>query len=302
MKVKIIAAVGFLVMSVLAIVVIVPQIVASTDICSPEDMVYEYLQRLKSHQWDEAYNMTSYQFQEKIPVEAFSHDLESSGFADNLVYFNIGNTVAEDNEAEVEIDFTYLNPGAKVPTQGSSSFSLTKEQEGWRINLPWEDFLAAKLDTQAPLAVSQKNGVSVSIQYILLYPETQLTAGRSRIRLDIKNESNHTLRWEFPISGERESYIKNLNTGEMYLPVSGSGAMGKKAEAFYINFEEGPPLVLTAAPGTQGSVFIYVESIPVTVKQFDMVLDGFSFPEVDGESWDITFSSVPLYFDVAPTG
>jgi hypothetical protein len=257
---------------------------------------------LKGNQWDEAYNKTSHQFQEKIPVEAFIHELKTSRFADNLVYFSIGDSLIEDNEAEVEVDIMYLNSGAKTPVQGSIYLTLVKEQEGWRINLPWEDFLGAKLDTQAPLAISQNNGVSVSIQYILLYPETQSTAARSRIRVDIKNGSNHTLRWELPIAGERESYIKNSNTGEMYLTLSGLGAMGKKAEAFNINFEDGPPFVLTAAPGTQGSVFIYVESIPETVNQFDMVLDGFSFPEVDGESWDITFSSAPLYFDVAPTG
>ena len=86
----------------------------------------------------------------------------------------------------------------------------------------------------------------------------------------------------------------------MYLPVGGYGAMGKKGEAFHLNFKEGPPFVLTAAPDTQGSIFIHLESIPESVKLFDMVLDGFSFPDVD-ESWNTTFDSVPFVFDVTPT-
>ncbi len=300
MKVKTISLASFSVLLITVMVMSLPQIATGADIGSPGDTAYQYLENLKSHHWNEAYNLTSSRFQEDIPIEAFIRELESSGFADNLVDFSIGNIVVEDSKAEVEVVFKYLNPGEKLPVRASNSVTSIKEIEGWRIDLLFEDFLASKLDTQAPLAISQHKGVSVSIQYILSYPATELDPGHSRIRLDIRNESGNILRWELPVFGTSESYVKDLSTNEMYLPVGGYGAMGKKGEAFHLNFKEGPPFVLTAAPDTQGSIFIHLESIPESVKLFDMVLDGFSFPDVD-ESWNTTFDSVPFVFDVTPT-
>jgi hypothetical protein len=296
MKVRILAGSILLCLIALTALFIKPQPAASAEPSPPQSTMQEYLEALASRQWDQAYDLTSTGFQDKIPLDAFKHELESSLFVESLLGFDVGTAVIDGDKAQVGVSFRYLpeakRPHVSVPT----SFNLIYQQSGWHVSLPWEDFLPSKLYTQDPLDMFEHSGISVSVQYLLMYPETQSAPARTRVRLDITNNSDNTLRWELPQPGTSGTYMKDRNTGEVYPPAPGRGAMGKIGEAFNVDLKEG---VLTAAPGTRGTVFIYFENTPQAVKEFDMVLSGFSFPDA-GVKWDASFTGVPFRFDVSP--
>ncbi|MBN2075097.1 MAG: hypothetical protein JW762_06055 [Dehalococcoidales bacterium] len=162
----------------------------------------------------------------------------------------------------------------------------------------YEPDLAFKLDHQANLAIKNNQGITISIQYILLYPEIHSMSPRSRVRLDIRNESDNTLKWTLPIPKTTNSFIKDASGKAMFLPQSGCGVLAEKGEGFDVNANEGN-YVLTAKPDSKGSVFLYFDTIPETVEKIDIMLDGFYFNE-KGESWDISFKDIPFTYEIAP--
>lgn len=256
----------------------------------------EYLTNIINHRWAEAYKLTSPDFQQKIPLEAFSANLQSSGFADNIVEFQIADTVTENTTSKVEVTLTYQQGKDESSFEAPYYLTLTRQQGKWAVELLWEDFLAFKLDTQSSLAVTQNKDISIAIQYLLLYPEAE-SLFRCRVRLDIQNESDKTITWKFAV-GSTDSYLKDNDTGVTYSVGSGGGASGKTGVTFGLSKEDDLYKV-TAASGAQGSVFIYFNGIPNTIKQFDMVLGSFSFPDTE-ENWTVSFKNVPFAFDIAP--
>jgi len=268
----------------------------SVGTTAPET-AYKYLEHVTKHEWDKAYVLTTGEFQRVIPLVAFKNELEASGMADTLLNFTSKETKVEGDTAEVEVLGQGINPGDKTPVTGSMHVSLRKENGQWRVDPGVKNFLSMKLELLGPLAVFQHNGVSVSLRSLLLYRETGHQRAHSDVRLDITNDSDHTLRWDLPVPGASGIYLQDLVTGKKYLRLSGQGAKFRIGAAFELTRED--PGVLTAAPGTQGTVYIYLELVPETVEEFNMVLSGFSFPDT-GESWSVTFSDVPFRFDIAP--
>jgi hypothetical protein len=270
--------------------------VLNTD--SPESAASNYINNIINHSWDEAYFLTSNKFREEISKKAFRLQLENTGF-DALSGCTVDNISVENNSARVALKFNCVDQINKKPANVILNYNVVKDIVGWRVEPPLNDFLAAKLETQSPLASKQENGVVFSLRYAVMYPATKSSSAYYRLRIEIDNTSNKALTWVLPASGTTESYLKDSVTNKMYLPLSGYGAMGKTGEAFAVLSKDGSPPVLTAAPGTKGSIFIYMEASPETVKQLDLVLGGFSFIDAV-KSWEVSFNNIPFHYDVVP--
>jgi hypothetical protein len=262
------------------------------------EIVNNYLSDITNHKWESAYLMTSRKFQEKIPIEAFIHNNTLSGFAYNIVEYQISETVTETNLSTVEVILEYKEFTDKPSIRKPYKFTLTKEDLDWFIDLPCNEYLPSKLETQSPIAICQVNDVSIAVQYLLLYHETLSKNYKCRVRLDISNESSQTLIWNLPLPGSTDSYIKDNNTKNMYYVIAGCGASGKIGEEFEL-IKEGTNYVLKAAPHTQGSVFVYFGNVPDNLYYFDMNLSGFTFQN-SRENWGALIQNAPFIIDIAP--
>ena len=262
---------------------------------SPSKISLDYLNYLKNYQWDKAYALTADGFREKIPLSAFRMNIENSNFIEGLNSFNAGSATVDVDKATVEIPISFSNIDDKVARNYTYTLNLDKEDGFWKVSPNWEDFLSAKLEVQEPLAVFQYNNVSVTLQYVLLYTEHSAM----RIRVDINNDSVDTLYWILPKPQVDGSYIKDKSTGEVYAPLSGDGIRFTKGETFEMVQGKDNEHILTAAPGTNGCIYLYFELVPENLKQFEMVLSGFSF-EGNSEIWNAYFSDVFARFDIAP--
>jgi hypothetical protein len=292
---------SILLISILALLVtstVTVAAVSNNTNASPENTVMKYFEFVQKHNWQEAYKLTTDDFQEKIPLTAFGHFFESSHYTDGLLSIEINNTEINENVGEADTSLLYLSP-ENTQIRNSVKVELIDKAGSWYVNPKWEDFLSSKLETQPPLSIFQKDGVSIALRYIVLYPSTEFDTATTRIRLDIENNSNHTLQWKLPSPDASNYFIEDVETGAKYMQKNGYGWLLEDNGGFSANFEKDPPYVATAAPLSKGTIFLHFNGILDNVGKMRIRLDGFSFE--DSESITVIMENIPPIFDITPT-
>jgi hypothetical protein len=272
--------------------------VGAQDLSPAAAAVSTYLENIETRDWDGAYQLTSTDFQSRIPFVAFRQSMEISHIAEGLSSFRITETDSGNGVADVQAILTYSVRG-RSETGEPVSFRVLLQADDWRVELPVADFLAAKLDMQEALAQVAYEGVLVSVHYILIYPASESVPPETRVRLDIENQDSRTLQWELPRQSDSNNYVTDLSTGSTFSRQASCGIMAKKDGGFSVDAVKDGPYVITAAPGSKGAVFLEFTGMPETVGKMNITLSGFSFVGDNG-NWGVVVQDVPPTCDVAP--
>lgn len=265
----------------------------------PAVLVSGYMQAISSQAFDIAYGLLTTSFKTKIPLVAFANQLKTSHFAEDIQSFQVGRVLIQENSAEIDCSVVLEASGTGSLYTGTGTFHLLEELTGWKIDLPWEDFLSSKLATQQPLSACNSEGIEARIQYVLSYVGDGNTQGFTRVRLDLNNKSGQTIRWQLPSSNTESCFIVEPASGRRFYLIPGCGITAPKNGGFDLESSDGV-FILTCQPESVGSLFLSFQRVPDDLQKFSMSVSGIAIagPSAD---WRLGFDNVPFVAEIAPS-